>query len=522
MTKPSRSRSTPRRLPRGWHGGPAGSGRRCRPGRGPSNPSAGRGRPLEDPTHVQTTLAAAAVVAVLVARWRLRRARRDPSPTPSVEPEPQPSGRRGSELDAQRGPSAGPTASPRHESGRALDRHRDDGHAPHRPRPRSGSSMAGCSSWAAPGDDGETVTSAELYDPISGTWSATGNMLKPHGGFPATLLRDGRVLVGDVDDPAADDAISGAEVYDPASGTWTATGPMVEGGGGTATLLRDGKVLVTGSTAPAAVRPRQRDLDRDREDDHTAPRHAAILLPDGKVLVAGGHVVPDDADGLGRAVRPGHRDPGPRSRTCTPSASPSTPSCCPMARCSWLAGPVGATRSPPSCTTRPPGRGPPPEMASRHAVDTPPTPLADGRVLVTATRRDSGLPPSCTTRAPGPGPPPRPCSGRTEPRPSCCSMARSSWQVAGLFGRCVCCNGLGGAVRPCRRVAAPLPAFPSPPPPVIPSPTPIPTPYPPAAGPVPAGAPDLEGHGRQQEFRARDVVRWPRRTRAASDGCVGP
>ena len=60
-----------------------------------------------------------------------------------------------------------------------------------------------------------------------GTWSATGNMLKPHGGFPATLLSDGRVLVGDIDDPDADDPISGAEVYDPASGTWTATGKMV-------------------------------------------------------------------------------------------------------------------------------------------------------------------------------------------------------------------------------------------------------------------------------------------------------
>ena len=37
-------------------------------------------------------------------------------------------------------------------------------------------------------------TSAELYDAESGTWSATRNMLKPHAGFRATLLRDGRVL----------------------------------------------------------------------------------------------------------------------------------------------------------------------------------------------------------------------------------------------------------------------------------------------------------------------------------------
>ena len=53
----------------------------------------------------------------------------------------------------------------------------------------------------------------------------------------ATLLRDGKVLVVFQDE---------AEVYDPESGNWTATGQMVRGAdfdGDTATLLRDGKVL---------------------------------------------------------------------------------------------------------------------------------------------------------------------------------------------------------------------------------------------------------------------------------------
>ena len=72
-------------------------------------------------------------------------------------------------------------------------------------------------------------------------------MLKPPHGFDATLLRDGRVLVGDVDDPEADDPIVGAEVYDPATGTWTATGKMARGDAAAATVLRDGRVLVTGS-----------------------------------------------------------------------------------------------------------------------------------------------------------------------------------------------------------------------------------------------------------------------------------
>ena len=88
-------------------------------------------------------------------------------------------------------------------------------------------------------------TSAELYDPVSGTWSATGSMLKPHDGFGATLLRDGKVLVGDVDDPVA---------------------------AGTTDHRRRG------------VRPGERDLDRHREDGRDATP-AGTLLRDGKVLV---------------------------------------------------------------------------------------------------------------------------------------------------------------------------------------------------------------------------------------------
>ena len=108
---------------------------------------------------------------------------------------------------------------------------------------------------------------AELYDPVSGTWSATGNMLNIRDGLPPVLLLDGRVLVGDVvDGTDGHRDLYGAELYDPATGTWTASGPMVgDSPGDVPTVLRDGRVLVVGETAPRCT-TRPRDVDRYRTD----------------------------------------------------------------------------------------------------------------------------------------------------------------------------------------------------------------------------------------------------------------
>jgi hypothetical protein len=147
---------------------------------------------------------------------------------------------------------------------------------------------------------GLALASAETYDPGTGTFSLVGPMAGPRFFHSATLLPDGKVLVvGGRASQAGRDLLATAEVFDPGSNTFTATGSMSEARyWHTATLLANGKVLVTGGygiTGGPLASAEIYDPGNGHFTSTGSMRTArygqtATLIPStGKVLVAGGY-----------------------------------------------------------------------------------------------------------------------------------------------------------------------------------------------------------------------------------------
>jgi N-acetylneuraminic acid mutarotase len=148
--------------------------------------------------------------------------------------------------------------------------------------------------------NGAYTASAEIYDPSSGKWTVTGNMTTPRNGHTLIVLQSGKVLaVGGVafNFYGMPYGLSSAELYDPATGTWTSTGGLNAGRAGhTATLLSNGNVLVAGGgdgttflDSAELYDPAKGTWTTTSTMNDARNAQSATLLQNGNVLLAGGY-----------------------------------------------------------------------------------------------------------------------------------------------------------------------------------------------------------------------------------------
>jgi serpin B len=165
--------------------------------------------------------------------------------------------------------------------------------------------VVGSDNICTPGGAWDESVQAEVLDPATATWTATDSLNAPRTDFAALALPDGRALVvGGLTAAEPEDgpfgAYSSTKLYDPEDGRWSSAGVLdAARTEPAAAVLPDGRVVVAGGAyvddeeirvlASAEVFDPETATWSPTGDLATARRDArAVTLADGRVLVVGG------------------------------------------------------------------------------------------------------------------------------------------------------------------------------------------------------------------------------------------
>jgi len=146
-----------------------------------------------------------------------------------------------------------------------------------------------------------SLISAEIYDPVAGTFSSAGTMTIARSGHTLTVLSNGTVLIAggnNCSSATSCSALSSAEIYDPNAGTYTSTMNSMSAPryGASAVLLNSGLVMIAGGFDGANL-PAATEMFDPSYGTFTSPGPSlnvprydasATVLNNGQVLVAGG------------------------------------------------------------------------------------------------------------------------------------------------------------------------------------------------------------------------------------------
>jgi hypothetical protein len=193
-------------------------------------------------------------------------------------------------------------------------------------------SMSGLrgSDWAAPLPDGTVLVgdgtnipghtnSTEIYDPGTGTFSSGPAMPAPRAGAAATTLPNGDVLVagGLV---VGEGLSASAILYDPASGTWSPTGSLAAADSGSLVTLASGKALFVGSNLVEEYDPAAGTFSATGLVAPNNGRFGALAPLAGGALLAGGSPQTAEAE----IYTPGTEPAAPGTEPAAPSPGSDT------------------------------------------------------------------------------------------------------------------------------------------------------------------------------------------------------